>query len=243
MAKIKVLSTKKLEPSLIRKAEEQGIDVVEQEAIQVKPILNRETADRIISLALDNKRTIVLTSSNAVNALEKYMSYGGNFCLIDWQVFCLSGKTKDTLLSAHRLEKQILGEAPNATELAHEIIRQNVSEVVFFCGNRRRDELPDMLQAAGITVHEVVVYEVEETPVAAAGDYEAVLFFSPSAVQSFFAANQLKENTVCFAIGQTTANSVKQFTQSKPVVSKEPTQEALLMEVINYFKNEVNDQH
>ena len=236
MTRHSVLCTKKLEPLLVQKARELGIDVVEQEAIRVKPILNRETSERIISLALKDKRTIVLTSSNAVEVLEKYMSYGGNFCLIDWRVFCLSGKTKETLLSAHRLEKQILGEAPNAAELAHEIIRQKVKEVIFFCGNKRRDELPTILQAAGVLVHEVVVYEVEETPVAAPDAYKAVLFFSPSAVQSFFTANQLKENTVCFAIGQTTANSVKQFTQNTLCVSKEPTQEALLKEVIHYFQ-------
>lgn len=240
MTRHSVLSTKKLEPSLVQKAKEQGIDVVEQEAIQLKPILNRETSNRIISLALNDKRTIVLTSSNAVEVLEQYMSYDGNFCLIDWQVFCLSGKTKETLLSARRLEKEILGEASNAAELAYEIIRQKVKEVLFFCGNKRRDELPTILQAAGVNVTEIVVYETLETPVTTTGIFDAVLFFSPSAVQSFFAANQLKENIVCFAIGQTTANSVKQFTQNKLLVSKEPTQESLLHEVINYFKNTVN---
>ena len=66
MTRHSVLCTKKLEPLLVQKARELGIDVVEQEAIRVKPILNRETSERIISLALKDKRTIVLTSSHAV---------------------------------------------------------------------------------------------------------------------------------------------------------------------------------
>jgi uroporphyrinogen-III synthase len=237
MAKYKVLSTKKLLPSLVEQAKQNDIEIIEQDFISVKPILNRETFENILSFALNDKRVVVLTSSNAVEVLERYMQFEGSACLIDWQVFCLSGKTKETLLNAHRIEKNILGEAKNAEELSNEIIRHGVKEIVFFCGDKRRDELPTILKAAGIKVHEVVMYETTETPAVATEDIDAIFFFSPSAVQSFFSVNQLKKNTVCFAIGQTTANKIADFTDNQIIISESPSQEMMLASVQFYFQH------
>lgn len=236
MTRHSVLCTKKLEPLLVQKARELGIDVVEQEAIRVTPIITKEKWNEIFSLLEKNIEYAVFTSSNAVEAVKKYLNEYVNHLPPHWEIFCLSGKTKDVLQENEELFGTVVATASAAAELAEKVIAGGVKELLFFCGNRRRDELPETLHKAGVQVHEIVVYEVEETPVAAPDDYEAVLFFSPSAVQSFFAANQLKKNTVCFAIGQTTANSVKQFTQNTLCISKEPTQESLLHEVITYFK-------
>ena len=96
------------------------------------------------------------------------------------------------------------------------------------------------MKSAGIKVHEVVVYETVETPVIANDDFDGILFFSPSAVQSFFSVNQLKNSDVCFAIGQTTAESIAAFAKNKIFISKTTSQEALLQEVINYFKSMVS---
>ena len=235
MTKHKVLSTKKLEPLLLERAKQEGIEITEQDAIVIKPILSREKWDEIFSFLEKKIGYAVFTSSNAVTALKKYLNEYINHLPPHWKIFCLSGKTKEVLSEEERLFDSIEATASSATELAQKIIASGAKELLFFCGNRRRDELPALLQNAGVQVHEVVVYEVEETPAVVRGDFDGVLFFSPSAVQSFFAANQLKEATVCFAIGQTTAASVKQATQNQLFISKEPTQEALLEEVIYYF--------
>ena len=236
MVKHNVLSTKKLDPSLVEMVKAEGIDVLEQEAIAVKPILTKEKWNEIFSLLEKNIEHAVFTSSNAVTALKKYLSEYVNPLPQHWKIFCLSGKTKEVLQENKELFGTIEGTAFYATELAKIIISHGVKEVLFFCGNRRRDVLPTVLGEKGIHVHEVVVYTTTETPQKAAENFDAVLFFSPTAVQSFFAANQLKADAVCFAIGQTTADSVKQFTQNKLCMGKEPTQEALLQEVIAYFK-------
>lgn len=236
MKRHKVLSTKKLEPWLLAKATEADIDIQEQEAILVKPILTKEKWDEVFSLLEKKIGHAVFTSSNAVTAVRKYLHEYINHLPPHWKIFCLSGKTKDVLTANTEIFGTIEATASSATELAQQVIEHGVKELLFFCGDRRRDELPMLLQNAGIIVHEVVVYEVEEIPAVVTDDYEAVLFFSPSAVESFFSANQLKKNTVCFAIGQTTAASIKQATQNELFISKEPTQEALLDEVITYFK-------
>jgi uroporphyrinogen-III synthase len=239
MPMINVLSTKSLVPSLTDMAKAQGIVIHEQDAIRVKPILTKEKWDEIFALLEKRIDYAIFTSSNAVFALKKYLHEFVNPQPVQWKIFCLSGRTKEALLEEEYLFGTIEATATSAAVLAQQVIDKGAKELLFFCGDRRREELPSILASASVTVHEVVVYEVEETPVAASGEFDAVLFFSPSAVQSFFAANQLKKDTICFAIGQTTAKSLQQFTNNPIFISKAPTQEALLEELIHYYKNAV----
>jgi uroporphyrinogen-III synthase len=236
MAKYKVLSTKKLEPSLIEYAKENGIEIIEQVFISIRPIRNQETFGKILRLINDKKLNIALTSANAVDVLNSYMYFGDTYYIVDWSIFCLSGKTKEAISNALLLKKNIVAEAGNATELARKVIKKGVKEIIFFCSNKRRDELPTALKNANIQVHEIVLYETTETPITVSHDFDAVLFFSPSGVQSFFSANELNEDTVCFAIGRTTATSIATFTQTEIVKSIAPDPKEMIEEVIKYFK-------
>jgi uroporphyrinogen-III synthase len=238
MAKYKVLSTKKLDPLLIEKAKKDDIEIVEQEAIKIISVLSREKWQEIFQVIEDKKEFVVFTSSNAVFALQKYLNDYTNPHPINWKIFSLSGKTKQSLENCTEFGT-IIDTADNSTELAEKIVKSNINKVVFFCGDKRRDELPAILNATGISVHEIVVYDTVETPVRAETDIDAVLFFSPSAVTSFFSINQLIDTVVCFAIGETTANSIADHTNNKILISKKSSQESLLQEVINYFKRMV----
>lgn len=237
MAKRKVLSTKKLEPSLVLQAKENGIDIIEQEAIKTNPVLSKEKWREIFRLIQSEKQFVIFTSSNAVLALKKYLHEYVNPFDINWKIFSLSGKTKDILEGNIKAFGTIVDTADNSKALAEKIVSAKIDEAIFFCGNKRREELPGILKDAGINLHEVVVYETVETPVVATGDFDAVLFFSPSAVQSFFSVNQLKENTVCFAVGQTTASNISGFTDNRIIVSESARQEAVLASVLFHFEN------
>lgn len=234
MAKYKVLSTKKLKPSLVEQAKEADIEIIEQEAIKVNPILSKEKWKEIFQIIESKKEFVVFTSSNAVHALQKYLNDYINPFEIDWKIFSLSGKTKETL------EEVSLGTfvetAENSKDLAEKIIEQKVNDVVFFCGNKRRDELPNILREAGINIQEVIIYETVETPAPAIKNIDAVLFFSPSAAQSFFSINQLNKAVVCFTVGKTTADSVRHFTNNKIIICEQPSQEMMLASVKTYFK-------
>lgn len=242
MARHKVLSTKKLDPSLIEQAEQNGIEIIEQEAIRVNTILSKEKWQEIFHLLESNKEFAVFTSSNAVSAVKKYLNEYVSPVQPNWKIFALSGKTRQALEENLEVFGAIVATANDSKELAIKIAEATVKEVIFFCGNKRREELPSILERSGIKVDEVVVYETLETPKASNGDYDAVLFFSPSAVKSFFSVNQLNEHAVCFAIGQTTADSIAAARGSKIIISKTPAQEILLQEVINYFKRVVNQR-
>jgi uroporphyrinogen-III synthase len=237
MTKYKVLSTKKLEPSLVEKAKQNDIEIIEQEFISVNPIISKQKTNEINGLL--HIPTAIFTSANTVKILNEYLHARDRFSEEGFRlnIFCLSGQTYERVIKSPAVIRDNIVTADHATILAKKIIEAGIKEAVFFCGNKRRDELPDLLKQAGIKCHEVVLYETVPSPVVVSTDIDAVLFFSPSAVQSFSSVNQLKNNTVCFAIGQTTADSIADFTDNKIIISEFPSQEVMMASVNFYFQN------
>ena len=241
MAKYKVLSTKRLLDSLVKQAKENDIEIIEKEFIYVEPIITEEKVKEVLDLAHSDKEYIAFTSANGVHPFKKYLHYKDNYYVAGWKIFCLAGKTKEELSESYaKLIGEIIDTAEDARTLAQKIIRSGVKEIIFFCGNKRRDELPSILKNAGLIVHEVTVYNTHEMPTMITDEIDGILFFSPSAVNSFFSVNQLKKNTVCFAIGQTSADVLSNFTDNKIIVSEFPSQEKMMASVNIYFKNETS---
>ena len=235
--KIQILSTKKLLPSIIELGRKKNMDIIEKEFISIKPILTKELNEQIISLILNSKiPAIVFTSANAVNIIKKYLHQSDTWYLPDCNVFCLEGKTKNALYPYFKTEK-IIASGKNASELAQNIIDFGIKKIIFFCGNKRRNELPDILKNAGINVQEIILYETVETPDISDTDLDGILFFSPSAVKSFFSINKLLNKTICFAIGNTTASEIEKYTTNKTIVSPSPNQEMMLETICFYFAN------
>lgn len=235
MGRFKLLSTRSLGPSLVEQANERGVDVVEREFISVHA-LNSEEKYREIKPWLQTAEPIyvVFTSYNGVEAVRQHLHREGPSPAPKWRVFCISGKTREAVASAFPAAP-ILATAEYGSALAQQIIdRGDIKEVVFFSGNLRREELPTMLKAAGITVHEITVYHTEETPSRLEEAPDGVLFFSPSGVKSFFSINQLKKDAVCFAIGRTTAEAIAAFTPHKIIISETTSPEAMLAAVYHY---------
>lgn len=237
MVQYKVLSTKKLLPLLIEEAKQNNIQIIEQEFISVQPILTKEKIKEVLDLAISGKEYIAFTSANAVTPFDSYLHPHDTYYVAAWKIFCLEGKTKDAVLNSLPLQKGIISTAENARALTQKIIEHGVKEIIFFCGNKRRDDLPNILKDADITVHEVIVYKTLEIPGIADDDIDGILFFSSSAVNSFFTMNKLRSKTVCFAIGQTTTNTISTFTNNKIITIETPRQEMMIASVNFYFQN------
>lgn len=235
MGKLKVLSTKRLDPSLVEQAGERGVEVLERDAISVQPIISDDVYNHLAPwLKKPGPVYAVFTSANGVEAVQQNLQRKGVVQSPDWQVFCIWGKTKETVLSAFPTA-DILATAGYGEQLARHILEHgDVQEVVFFSGNKRREELPTILKEAGIAVHEITVYQTEETPSPVEEDLDAVLFFSPSGVSSFFSANQLKKEAVCFAIGRTTAEAIAAYTPNQIITSETTSVESVLDAVYHY---------
>lgn len=251
--KYRILSTRHLTDSSIAVAGESGILLEVKDFIQIKPITlpalkgstpgwnNSSTSD-----IFQPPHVSVFTSANAVKVLEQhYFSINGFrnnglhtfFSTRNANICCISGKTLQKAMEVFP-DCNILASSSYGSELATAIIALgNITEVNFYCGNQRRDELPAGLKQAGIRVNEYVIYENIPSPTVTAEDYDGILFFSPSAVKSYLSANRLHSKTVCFAIGRTTATELREYTDNKIIMSTDISEDAMVQTAIFYFNN------
>jgi uroporphyrinogen-III synthase len=241
--KITILSTRSLDDELIRDAEAKGVSVEVIPFIKTEPISSVEVQQEIESALLETA-TVVFTSANAVEAVVAELhEQNPELISVRWEIFCIGHATQQ-LIEKNFGSELIAGTADNAEELAEIIAEKATSdEVIFFCGDRRRDELPGILREKDIEVTEIVVYETELIPYKIKKKYDGILFFSPSAVQSFFQKNKLDDQAVLFAIGNTTANEIRKYLSAgqanavnKIIISDEPVKEMLVEKAIGYFR-------
>lgn len=193
-----------------------------------------EVTQRQIKDILPRKIVVVFTSSNAVRSVGDYMKEQPT----GWTIFCI-GNTTYQLAKKYFGENNIKATAPTASKLAEKIIPViDAGEVVFFCGNLRRNELPDALREKAITVKEIIVYRTSLVPVSINKRYDAVLFFSPSAAESFFSKNSVPRNTVLFVMGETTAVSIKKYSTNKIITGDEPDKNKLIAQAIRFVRDD-----
>lgn len=230
----KVLSTRIITQSLIDAAAAKGVSLEAKDFISVQPAVRRKDM-ALIDTLLDRKDAVtVFTSKHAVDAVAGYIAEHRRGTSPGWTIYCLSAVTVNRAAAAFP-DAHIHGRGSYAADLAAAIARDGVGEVYFFCGNKRRDTLPENLRKEGVRVHELTVYTTSPTPVQVDSDYEGVLFFSPSAVESFLSMNQLDEKAVCFAIGNTTAEALRGEVANQVVVSDSQQENTLVQSVVDYY--------
>ncbi len=227
--KIQILSTKAIGTELAHIASEHHICIDEISFIKTEEVVSEELKKRIAALSQQNI-TVVFTSANAVNAVKKLLPGKPS-----WKIFCIGHQTKNAAVDTFS-EENIIGIADNGEELGEEIIKHSsVKKIIFFCGNQRRETLPEKLKKNGIELEEIVVYKTIEKPQIISKHYDGILFFSPSGVRSFFSVNKIKEPVQLFAIGTTTAKEIKKYSQLPVITPKHPDKEELVQLVIKHF--------
>ena len=215
----RILSTKKLSKALKDKLSDAKIELVEKNFIQTKSI-DFETPQL--------NDYLVFTSKEAVKSVlkSKIKNVHSVSC------FCVGSKTRNFL------EKKgfiVLESADYAEELIQIIdSKYKNHSFTFFCGNIRRNTIPDFFQQNKIAYNEIVVYETKLKPHQIKEICDGVLFYSPSGVNSFLEKNTL-ENKTCFCIGTTTAKALENKTKNI-VITSQPTVEHVIDEVIKYYK-------
>ena len=228
---INILSTRPVDAILLQEAAAHNIYIECLSFIDTTVAINLDKKERIKALA-ETPQAIVFTSMNAAEAIIE--SLEGN--KPNWDIYCMGGTTKK-IIKDYFGDDSIKGTGKDALSLAVSVIDKGTKEVVFFCGNIRRDELPQLLKSNGIGLEEMVVYETTVTPHLISEDYDAVLFFSPSAVDSFFSVNKVVEHTILFAIGNTTAKAIGNYSNNPIVKADTPEKDNLVKKAVAYFQN------
>lgn len=227
--KFHILCTRPLSEPLIHKAVEQLINIDVISFIETKPI-NSINIFQQIKLYQSQKITAIFTSMNAVECVTQQLTTKPN-----WQIFSIGGATKELVYQFFGVDS-VVATAKNATALSSKIIaNQTTAKAVFFCGDQRLNELPETLFKNGIEVKELVVYTSIQTPSLIEKNYDAIIFFSPSAVDSFFSMNTLPINTVIFSIGKTTTSTIQSYCSNMIITSEWPGKEQMIERVLGYF--------
>jgi uroporphyrinogen-III synthase len=230
-----LLSTRAIPDTLIRLAEAAGIRLDVAPFITVKPSLGPGVEAEIRRVA-GLRTAVIFTSKHAVIAVADALKKTTPVVTPPaWEIWCVSPVTARIARSYFPLQTVHDGGA-YASEVARQILeRPEIGEVYFFCGEKRRETLKEQLTPKGITVHEIIVYETVLTPQTIHEPYQGILFFSPSAVESFFSRNTPPAGTVYFAIGRTTAAALQETTSGPVVTSPATEADTLVQTAITYF--------
>ena len=172
---------------------------------------------------------LIFTSQNAV---QSFLLDPKAEALKSKNVFCVGLKTKIMLSESGY---NVVAYTGYAEDLAEIITLIYASEsYTFFSGNLRRETLPKALKEAKIKFNEIQVYETTLTPQKIKTPVEAILFFSPSGIESYLKENKIKNET-CFCIGTTTSSALEGITKNV-IVATQPTIEDVIEEVIAEYR-------
>lgn len=226
---IQVLATKLLSHDTIQHARTLNFEVICTEFIEIKPLPWDANLLKYKSCS-----SVAFTSSNAVNCFLS--APGAKEWIKGKHIYALSGKTHETLL-AFCLEASFI--ADSARGLSEALLKMpDLHEVLHICGNLRLDIMERKLQNTHISYKDLIVYDTTiKAGVPVPETFDAILFFSPSAVDGFFANGSLRRSTVCACIGNTTAAKLRQHVNEMSIlVSKSPDPEGILNVLKNHFQ-------
>ncbi len=241
MSTINILSTKILLSHQKQALLDAGFSVTEANFITTRYL------DFELSASPSGIGGLIFTSQNAAQSV---LLHPKSEELKTKNVFCVGIKTK-ALLEENGFNVDVY--VDYASDLAEIITLIYAKEsFTFFSGNLRKETLPKALKAAKVNFNEIQVYETTLTPQKISSPnpstraianwrskggekkFDGILFFSPSAVESYLKNNKIK-NEICFCIGETTANSLEKITRNI-IVADQPSVENVIEDVIEEYK-------
>lgn len=218
--KICVLSTKILSNNQMQFLLNAGFSVIHANFIKIE----------LLPFQLKSLPTLLIFTSQ--NAVKSVMQNENIEKLKQIPAICVGIKTKQ-LLQDNGFK--VLAFEDYAENLAP-IIQQKyaLEKIAFFAGNIRRNVLPNAMQQATILYDEYTVYQNTANPIEIKTKMDALLFYSPSAIQSYLQQNSITNQT-CFCIGTTTAAALKGITNNIVIANKQ-TVENVIIQCINHYK-------
>jgi hydroxymethylbilane synthase len=210
-AEIKIYSTKKLSESQ-KDLVHDGVGTGDSDFIKIRH--NRLNLSKIPK----HVPHVIFTSKNAVESLLQ--SLDSDKYTFD-HIHCVGRRTKKLIES--KLGK-VTTVAPSAQALVDKLQDLKSEDIVYFKGNISLDIVSKGLSKTN-NLQEIEVYKTLTSPVKVDEVFKAVLFYSPSGVQSFMELNTA--NTIAICIGETTASEARKHFD-EVIVSKIPNVDAMI---------------
>lgn len=215
------MSTKKKRLLFLNSISEESISYSNKIEVSSIPLI--ETFAKKLNLKDLNKNIPwIITSQSAARLIKKLP-------VISQKIYVVGKKT------ASHFKNAIYPKKNTALELAKLIELNQEKKVIFLCGDKRRDDLPNYLKSVKIELQEVVVYQSKIIDKNVnLYDYDALAFMSPSTVYAM-AKNNGFGSLPCFAIGETTGEALNKHGQVYKI-SEEPNAVSLIKAAEHFLK-------
>ena len=213
----RVFSTKSLSESQTKLFH----NVIASESSDFIKVRSNRIAPKVVKDVIQN---VIITSKNGVEALlDNFTKEELNFK----NIFCVGRRTK-------KMIQQKIGPVnhteKNAERLAEYLSKEMKGDsVTYFCSDLRLDTLSKILTENKIEVNEVEAYKTMYSPELVSESIDGVMFYSPSAVNSYLQKNTTDK--VAFCIGASTAKEAQKYFE-KVEVAQIPTVESVI-ELVN----------
>jgi uroporphyrinogen III methyltransferase/synthase len=195
---------------------------------------------------------IIFTSENAVRAVVKRAGVRGNLRNVAGRRSRAAAVGPTTATAAERAGFFVDYQAQthSGAALANELGEKLRGQSIFLPrSNRANPDLPQLLRNYGAEVTEVIAYRtvtpvnLDEEKIAAIvnGEVEAILFFSPTAVEHFLGSvgqeklRDLQKRLAITAVGPITANALHQAGVDTLLVAENTTADALIAALDKHF--------
>ncbi len=225
--------------SILSTAEIDGLNVAQDipngVLLTIEPFVNivyedNEALRERVKEIVNQRIAVAFTSKHAVRAVAGIIEEQPK----NWVIYSLGKYTHSEAIDFFEA-CEVINAGDDAKEMATLLIANGITEMIFFCGDKRLDTLPNTLKQADVKVAELVVYKNEVRGKQVTARYDAILFYSPSGVHSFFGSNSVGDDTVLFAIGDTTAAAIYDYRQINIVAGRVAGKVELLNKAIKYF--------
>jgi uroporphyrinogen-III synthase len=234
--------------------EAQGAEVIELPLIKVTKAVDLHTLAEVLQ-EFGAYEWIVFTSVNGVKYFfEEFIRVHVDIRALGLVRIAAVGEATAAALSDLHLRVDLQPKKASGEELALELITResmDSAKVLVVTGNKNREALVEKLHEARAIVDTLPVYKTEETNLATdpvAGDFkakgaDAILFASPSAVQSFFdQAAALKlgakaRKPFAGSIGPSTTAAMKQLGLPVDFEAAEASLDSLVTVLLNKLGN------
>lgn len=222
---MKLLSTKIVSKKFKDLLIKNNYQIEEKSFIKILPFKSKSN----ISI-LEN---IIFTSKNAVKIILRNSIIKNN--LANKNIYCV-GKSTAELIKKNNLN--LIKSEDNSKNLSKFILanfKNSKNSFTYFSGKKRIRELENNLKKNNINIIVHEVYDTLLTPIKINDLYDGVIFYSPSAVKSFFKGNNSLNNTYGFCIGNTTAKELYNYS-NRFSIAKSNSEENMLESINKYFK-------
>jgi len=218
---MRLLATKLLSPNFKTRLIQYGMSLVEYPLIQIDPLPQDY---------LSIQSNLIFTSQNAVKLAFKSSEIREQ--IQSQNCFCVGEKTK---LLLEENGQKVIKMHQNASDLAHFLVKNYKNESFsFFCGKRRRPEIELFFKQNQIAIETHELYDTSFTAKTFKNQFDGILFFSPSAVLSFFTKNTWPERSHGFCIGSSTAEALRTYT-SNYSQAVHPNENQLFLAIHQYY--------